>query len=53
LTLLSGRSIPALAAFVAIAILGLVLSAFSVALFVGLAMLRGQESWISRTPQST
>ena len=37
-----------------LAMLGLVLSAFSVAFFVGLARLRGQESWISRwTPQST
>ncbi len=37
-----------------LAIIGLVLSIFSVAFFVGLAGLRGQESWISRwTPQST
>ena len=37
-----------------LAIIGLVLSIFSVAFFVGLARLRGQESWISRwTPQST
>lgn len=37
-----------------LAIIGLVLAAFSVAFYVGLARLRGQESWISRwTPQST
>jgi hypothetical protein len=37
-----------------LAIIGLVLSAFSVAFYVGLARLRGQESWISRwTPQSS
>jgi hypothetical protein len=37
-----------------LAIIGIVLSIFSVAFYVGLARLRGQESWISRwTTQST
>ena len=37
-----------------LAIIGILLSIFSVAFYVGLARLRGQESWIGRwTPQST